>query len=143
MSTQRRINTSEKTHLDQDETKSGPKSNIAPAVPSFVSLPFKDIPIQWHYSSAQRALADRRGKSQPYRSIIFKLLAFTFAMITLPIGSYFLSVNAIFGGNSTYAGATAAVVANIVLLSYVVVAFNDDKSEREADMAAGEGRKEK
>jgi len=32
----------------------------------------------------------------------------------------------------------------VVLLSYVVVAFNDDKSEREADAAqAGEGRKEK
>ncbi|KAL1585728.1 Vacuolar ATPase assembly integral membrane protein VMA21 [Cladosporium halotolerans] len=108
MATQRRINTSEKTHLDQDDTKSGPESNIAPAVPS---------------------------------SIIFKLLAFTVAMITLPIGSYFLSVNALFGGNSTYAGALAAVVANVVLLSYVVVAFNDDKSEREAD--AAEGRKDK
>ena len=135
----------------------------------------------------------------PRSTIIYKLLAFTFAMITFPIGSYFLSVNMIFGGlsvpsihlcnppnkpnlykhqtsstptslfhssththntythlpnlithpgNSTYAGATAAIVANIVLLSYVVVAFNDDKSEREADLASGaiqpsEGRKDR
>lgn len=112
-------------------------------------------------------------------------------MITFPIGSYFLSVDLIFGGtscilhssllkdditihnvsnrpihhfpkphlsnfpfpnkhegNSTYAGATAAIVANVVLLSYVVVAFNDDKSEREADLASGaiqpsEGRKDR
>ncbi|OQN95499.1 hypothetical protein B0A48_18371 [Cryoendolithus antarcticus] len=64
-------------------------------------------------------------------SVIFKLLAFTFAMITLPIGSYFLSVKTIFKGNSTYAGALAAIMANVVLIGYVVVAFNDDKSERE------------
>jgi hypothetical protein len=56
--------------------------------------------------------------------------------------------NSINPGNSTYAGATAAIVANIVLLSYVVVAFNDDKSEREADLASGaiqpsEGRKDR
>lgn len=35
-----------------------------------------------------------------FRTIIYKLLAFTFAMITFPIGSYFLSVNTIFGGLS-------------------------------------------
>lgn len=36
MATQRRINTTEKTHLDQDEVRLEPKSNITPAVPSFV-----------------------------------------------------------------------------------------------------------
>jgi hypothetical protein len=62
-----------------------------------------------------------------------------------------LYLTPIFPGNSTYAGATAALVANIVLIGYVVVAFQDDKSEREADIASGlispspssEGRKEK
>lgn len=38
MATQRRTNATEKTQLDQDETKSQPKSNITPAVPSYVSL---------------------------------------------------------------------------------------------------------
>ena len=32
------------------------------------------------------------------RSVIVKLLGFTFAMITFPIGSYFLTVNSLFGG---------------------------------------------
>lgn len=32
-------------------------------------------------------------------------------------------------GNSTWAGATAAVMANVVLIAYVVVAMNEDDSE--------------
>lgn len=36
----RRIATNEKTHLDQDEIKSEPVSNISPAVPSLVSPVF-------------------------------------------------------------------------------------------------------
>ncbi|EME43954.1 hypothetical protein DOTSEDRAFT_130630 [Dothistroma septosporum NZE10] len=94
----RRLASQEKAQLDQDETKTGPKSNIAPAVPT---------------------------------SVITKLLAFTFAMITFPISSYFLSVRYLFRGNSTYAGGFAALIANVVLIAYVVVAFADDKAERE------------
>ncbi|KAJ9669052.1 vacuolar ATPase assembly integral membrane protein vma21 [Coniosporium apollinis] len=62
--------------------------------------------------------------------VIFKLLAFTFAMVVFPIGSYFATVNTIFRGNSTFAGATAAVVANVVLIGYVIVAMKEDQSER-------------
>ncbi|QIW95883.1 hypothetical protein AMS68_001401 [Peltaster fructicola] len=64
--------------------------------------------------------------------VIAKLLGFTFAMVTVPIGSYFLTVNNVFGGNATYAGGLAAVMANVVLLGYVVVAFNEDQDERKA-----------
>ena len=33
-------------------------------------------------------------------------------------------------GNSTWAGATAAIIANVVLVAYVIVAFRDDESEK-------------
>ncbi|CCU76822.1 hypothetical protein BGHDH14_bgh02174 [Blumeria hordei DH14] len=61
--------------------------------------------------------------------VIYKLLAFTFAMMAGPISIYFFSLNRIFAGNSTYAGATAAITANVVLIGYVIVAFKEDQSE--------------
>ncbi|KAL1631321.1 vacuolar ATPase assembly integral membrane protein vma21 [Diplodia seriata] len=124
----RRIVSTEKTLLDQDDAAAAPgmgaplgDSNIAPAVPAHV---------------------------------IFKLLGFTFAMITLPIGTYFMTVNTIFKvnisfvqfanntqGNSTFAGGLAAVMANVVLIGYVIVAMKEDQSDRlEAEKEAKKAR---
>lgn len=84
--------------------------------------------------------------------MIFKLLAFTAAMVVGPIGMYFLTVNSVFGGaspkyseqinnrneincmflgNPTYAGITAAVTANVVLFAYIYVAWKEDQGDRE------------
>ncbi|KAI9812425.1 MAG: vacuolar ATPase assembly integral membrane protein vma21 [Pycnora praestabilis] len=62
-------------------------------------------------------------------SVILKLLGFTFAMIVGPIGTYFATLHTIFKGNSTVAGAAAAVIANVVLVGYILVAMREDQSE--------------
>jgi len=72
--------------------------------------------------------------------VIYKLLGFTFAMVTFPIGFYFLTLNLLFKGNSTWAGATAAIVANVVLIGYVIVAMKEDQTEA---MEAAEEEKKK
>ena len=90
--------------------------------------------------------------------VIYKLLGFTLAMIAGPIGTYFLTLHTIFHGslksiiyvfqqlslstgNSTWAGATAALTANVVLIAYVIVAMNEDESEKtEAAQMARKGQ---
>ncbi|KAK0731775.1 hypothetical protein B0H67DRAFT_86343 [Lasiosphaeris hirsuta] len=67
--------------------------------------------------------------------VIVKLLVFTFAMIVVPIGSYFLTVDNLFKGNSTFAGALAAIMANVVLVAYIVAAMREDQSEQLAEQA--------
>ncbi|KAF9181743.1 vacuolar ATPase assembly integral membrane protein vma21 [Haplosporangium sp. Z 11] len=59
-------------------------------------------------------------------STLAKLAFFTIAMICFPIGTYFISLDRYFDGNATYAGISAAVMANVVLFAYVLVAVMED-----------------
>ncbi|OJJ60783.1 hypothetical protein ASPSYDRAFT_87359 [Aspergillus sydowii CBS 593.65] len=71
--------------------------------------------------------------------VIWKLVGFTIAMITTPVGMYFVSVN--FGASTTVSGIIAAVMANVILFLYIYVAWQEDKEEREAEAAKKKGKK--
>ncbi|KAI5297552.1 vacuolar ATPase assembly integral membrane protein vma21 [Ascosphaera atra] len=61
--------------------------------------------------------------------VIYKLLGFTLAMVVGPLATFFLSRDYVFNGNATWAGASAALMANVVVVGYLIVAWNDEKRE--------------
>ncbi|CAO3673501.1 unnamed protein product [Umbelopsis ramanniana] len=63
--------------------------------------------------------------------VMIKLALFTTAMFAAPILTYYQTVDRIFDGNATYAAGSAAVVANIVLFSYIIVAALEDPVSEE------------
>ncbi|KAL5337281.1 hypothetical protein BJX70DRAFT_399751 [Aspergillus crustosus] len=71
--------------------------------------------------------------------VIWKLIGFTAAMITTPVGMYYVSVT--FGATPTVGGIVAAVMANVILFLYIYVAWQEDKEEREAEIAKRKGGK--
>lgn len=75
---------------------------------------------------------------------MFKLLAFTAAMVILPLGTYWFTLNYIFQGmstasnmqlmtgyNYTKAGITAIATAHCVLFLYIYVAIKEDSEDRQ------------
>ncbi|KAI1626856.1 VMA21-like domain-containing protein [Exophiala viscosa] len=92
------------------------------------NVPEKTISEAQGGSSSSSQLSDTSPAVPAH--VIYKLLGFTFAMIVLPIGSYFMTVNLVFRGSSTWAGAFAAIMANVVLIGYIIVAMKEDQSER-------------
>ncbi|WVQ93558.1 hypothetical protein IAU59_000633 [Kwoniella sp. CBS 9459] len=59
-------------------------------------------------------------------AVLYKLIIFALLMAIVPIGTYFTVLNQFANGSTTVAAIAAVVAANIVLVSYVVVAFKED-----------------
>ncbi|GAA5838888.1 hypothetical protein JCM11251_003728 [Rhodosporidiobolus azoricus] len=61
--------------------------------------------------------------------VLAKLGGFTVAMVLLPIGTYFASRDYLFDSNTTYSAVAAVVVANVILVGFIAVAFLEDAKE--------------
>ncbi|KAL4897695.1 vacuolar ATPase assembly integral membrane protein vma21 [Aspergillus ambiguus] len=70
--------------------------------------------------------------------VILKLLGFSVAMVSTPLGTYFAMTT--FGMSPTVSGISAAIMANVILFLYIYVAWQEDKEEREA-IAAKKAKK--
>ncbi|KAK9328563.1 hypothetical protein V1520DRAFT_345787 [Lipomyces starkeyi] len=76
-------------------------------------------------ASSSRAAQAATAPAVP-PNVIRALALFTIAMVTAPLSSFYISLNYIFGGNRQWAGLVAALVANVVVIGYVMFAWNED-----------------
>ncbi|KAK7202419.1 vacuolar ATPase assembly integral membrane protein VMA21 [Myxozyma melibiosi] len=83
-------------------------------------------------SSSSTTVAPNRPSSVP-GSVIRALAMFTTAMVIAPLFSFYFCVNYVFDGNSQWAGLVAAIVANVVVLGYVVFAWKEDSNTFKAN----------
>ncbi|KAJ1983173.1 hypothetical protein H4R33_004856 [Dimargaris cristalligena] len=67
--------------------------------------------------------------------VVVKLVLTTLCMIFLPITGFVLSRDHLFQGNTIYSSILAVVLANLVLVVFIVMAVMDDKKGR-AELAA-------
>ncbi|KAI9478283.1 MAG: vacuolar ATPase assembly integral membrane protein vma21 [Benjaminiella poitrasii] len=68
-------------------------------------------------------------------AVLVKLAVFTAALFALPIVTFFLTLHSLFEGNTTYAAGAAAVMANVIVILYVITAMlekpKDEDSQKE------------
>ncbi|KAG4086542.1 hypothetical protein H8356DRAFT_1734342 [Neocallimastix lanati (nom. inval.)] len=70
-------------------------------------------------------------KSRIPRDVLLKLIIFTALMFSLPFITYFFTLDRFFLGNTTYAALSAALVANVIVVAYVIVAIVEDKDDED------------
>ncbi|KAH3663425.1 hypothetical protein WICMUC_005951 [Wickerhamomyces mucosus] len=76
------------------------------------------------------------GLISTLRTVVQKLVLFTALMVFAPLITFFLTQYV--SGSSIISGGLAAAVANIVLVGYIVVAFNEDVKLEKTDEKEGE-----
>ncbi|EAU38386.1 conserved hypothetical protein [Aspergillus terreus NIH2624] len=90
------------------------------------------------HSTAEKPPVDSDVTPAVPTHVILKLLGFSVAMVSTPLGMYFAM--SAFGMSSTFSGISAAIMANVILFLYIYVAWQEDQEEREA-LAAKKAKK--
>ncbi|KAK9452492.1 vacuolar ATPase assembly integral membrane protein vma21 [Dipodascopsis uninucleata] len=79
-------------------------------------------------SSSATSSSASSVKKEPIVSpeVVKALAMFTAAMVIIPLGSFYLTLHLFFNENRQWAGLVAAIMANVVVISYVIFAFRED-----------------
>ncbi|OCF31198.1 hypothetical protein I317_04558 [Kwoniella heveanensis CBS 569] len=85
--------------------------------------------------STGKMAAGPQENMQP--AVLYKLIIFALLMAIVPIGTYFTVLNQFANGSTTVAAIAAVVAANIVLVSYVIVAFKEDAAPASSPTTPG------
>ncbi|WFD31739.1 hypothetical protein MSPP1_002778 [Malassezia sp. CBS 17886] len=70
--------------------------------------------------------------ADPAIGVYYKLAIFSAALFIAPISAYYVAKDRWLGGDAVWAGGLAAIVANVVLAGYIVVACLEDDAPRVA-----------
>ncbi|KAF8222762.1 hypothetical protein L208DRAFT_1320745 [Tricholoma matsutake] len=76
---------------------------------------------------SEQVTAGKTNEAAAAGAVLVKLLIFTLSLGIVPISGYFVSLKYIWNGNSTYAAITAVVLANIVLVAYIISSILEDQ----------------
>ncbi|KAL9548139.1 hypothetical protein MBANPS3_005820 [Mucor bainieri] len=80
----------------------------------------KQIPVAKPYAAETASFHSWIGENS---AVLVKLMVFTAALFAVPIVTFFATLHTLFDGNTTYAGGAAALMANVIVGLYIVVAM--------------------
>jgi len=90
---------------------------------------------------SEQVVMSKINDSAAAGGVLVKLLIFSLSLGIVPIAGYFASLKFLWKGDATYAAITAVVLANIVLVAYIVTSIWEDQNSAPGKTATPETKK--